>query len=120
MYFNKNKKGELNFIRYWDSESSKIKQVEYFPNGVVKKEGFIIDKILKTGKWNFYNKKGKLDFIREYKIIRGKQYLNQVWKIGDSGDTLYKGSKYSDIKRYNFDREPFSWSCFFTFTSLQR
>ncbi len=98
MYFDENKKDVLIFKRLWGDNLSKVKQVEYFLDGTLKKEGYVNDEILKIGKWNFYNKKGELDFIREYKIIDGKHHLNQAWKINNLGDTLYNGSKYFDIQ----------------------
>ncbi len=81
------------------SDSVCAKQIEYSSEGYVKKEGYVcFDDLLKIGKWKFFKKSGRVDFIREYKLINDKPYLNQIWYLNKVGDTLYTPSKYFKVQ----------------------
>ncbi|WP_139062505.1 MULTISPECIES: hypothetical protein [Aquimarina] len=88
--------GSIEMKKVW-IDSAYHQEILYNRLGIIKAMGNMNDDDLKIGKWSFF-KEGKLDFIREYKIIKGKQYLNQSWNIDKKGDTIYKSSKYFKIQ----------------------
>ncbi|WP_106795202.1 hypothetical protein [Aquimarina sp. Aq78] len=91
--------GSVRMRQIW-IDSTYHKEILYNKSGIIKAMGNMNDDDLKIGKWSFF-KEGKLDFIREYKIIRGKQYLNQSWNIDKEGDTIFEGSKFFSIQILN-------------------
>ncbi|WP_281989689.1 hypothetical protein [Aquimarina aggregata] len=89
---------KIKFLRIY-SDSICLKQVEYNKNDFIKGEGYVCtDKMLRNGKWKFFKESGRIDFIREYKLIDNKQYLNQIWYLNKEGDTLYTPSKYFEVQ----------------------
>ncbi len=106
LFYDEKISSKIDFIRYYNNDS--IKEI-VFENGVIQKEGFINKENIAVGKWNFYNEKGLLDIIREYKIINGEQYLNQSWYLNGKGDTIYGGnfSKIDIVKDTISLLEPF-------------
>ncbi|WP_298537804.1 hypothetical protein [uncultured Algibacter sp.] len=89
LFYNEKTSLKIDYIRYYSNDG--IKEV-VFDNGVLLKEGFVNDKNIGIGKWKFYNKKGLLEIVREYKIINNEQYLNQSWSFNKKGDTVYGGN----------------------------
>jgi antitoxin component YwqK of YwqJK toxin-antitoxin module len=96
-YYYKSPVERIQFKRFWANNDS-IKQIEFYQNGTIKKEGIVDNNFLKYGNWRFYDKNERLDIIREYRIINNEQYLNQEWNINKNKDTLFKGSKYIEIQ----------------------
>ncbi len=88
--------GSVRMRKIW-IDSIYHKEILYNKSGIIKAMGNMNDDDLKIGKWSFF-KEGKLNFIREYKIIRGKEYLNQQWQLNEKGDTIYESSKYFKIQ----------------------
>ena len=63
------------------------KTIVYYLNGVIGREGFSQD-TLATDEWKYYSKEGVLETITEFKIIKGKSYVNQEWYLDKIGDTI--------------------------------
>lgn len=88
--------------KYFDDQKSVIKQkkwqlddstsyvMNFNKNGLLKSKGTVLYDTLKFGKWFYLKKKSneKIKEIREYKIINGKEYLNQDWVVNNENDTV--------------------------------
>ena len=89
---------------YYDNEKNTIKAIKFFfknhniffkhfyNNEILKEVGLLNTKNERLGKWSFYNKEGHIDYIKEFKIINGTSYTNQLWNLLSSGDTLNTGT----------------------------
>jgi hypothetical protein len=87
---------------YFDDENSKLKQKKWKTNdslsyvinfnnkGKVKSKGRILFDSLKFDKWTYFitDQEENYKEIREYKLIDGKEYLNQDWLINSKNDTV--------------------------------
>jgi len=77
-YNDSNKKIEhINYHHTFDS----IRKIYYYESGNKSREGYANQKGIAFGKWNIYNKNKSLESIKEFKNIKGKEYLNQVWSL---------------------------------------
>jgi len=90
-YFYKTPVEQIKFQRIWFEEDS-IKQIEFYDNGKIQKKGFVNRDFFRKSKWEYYSQNGKLEIIRDFKIIKNKQYLNQEWFLNNVGDTLFDPS----------------------------
>jgi antitoxin component YwqK of YwqJK toxin-antitoxin module len=80
-------------ITYYDRKSELNKIIKYDLNGDIKTLGFENNKFRRAGKWTFYKK--MYDSVVEYVDFNSDAYVNQVWLISKSGDTIRtKGNSY--------------------------
>lgn len=96
---------------YWDSKKKyKIKKKfnldghiyyeDFYKDGSLDKKGYYLKNRQRIGIWKNYDKDGNHHFTKEYKIIDGKEYTNQMWVTLALGDTLTE----SVSIKYYFDK----------------
>ncbi|WP_438710454.1 toxin-antitoxin system YwqK family antitoxin [Aquimarina muelleri] len=73
---------------------------DFYINGKIKQEGLSNKNDQRIGLWKNYDKDGNHHFTKEYKIIDGKEHVNQMWVTLPTGDTLTEGASI----RYHFDK----------------
>lgn len=77
--------------------------VKYYDGKKLMSEGNTLNK-LKDSKWNYYNSKGKVEKVVEYKNICDEEYPNQEWNYDAKGDLdIAKSSFFS----YTFKNSKF-------------
>ncbi len=84
--------------------NNKQKSLIYFSNGIIERQGFVIEDTLAIGKWRFYTHKNVLKSIKEFKKIDRTSYLNQKWYYNKAGDTIggnYYNLTYKDTLKHN-------------------
>lgn len=92
IYYKDNKYRDLDKIIHYLSDSSQY-NVYYNDSKEISKEGATIKEGNRVGKWKFYKKDH--DSIVEYKNINSSTYVNQIWTISKTKDTLpFKKSNY--------------------------
>lgn len=74
---------------------------KYHKSGKLHRVGVFDKNDQKIGVWKNYDKDGHHTFTKEYKIIDGKEYTNQMWVILPGGDTLTE----SVSIHYHFDKK---------------
>ncbi|MFC5044524.1 toxin-antitoxin system YwqK family antitoxin [Aquimarina hainanensis] len=74
---------------------------KYHKSGKLHRVGVFDKNDQKTGIWKNYDKDGHHTFTKEYKIIDGKEYTNQMWVTLPGGDTLTE----SVSIHYHFDKK---------------
>ncbi|QKX03482.1 hypothetical protein HN014_00630 [Aquimarina sp. TRL1] len=74
---------------------------KYHKSGKLHRVGVFDKNDQKTGVWKNYDKDGHHTFTKEYKIIDGKEYTNQMWVTLPGGDTLTE----SVSIHYHFDKK---------------
>ena len=89
---------------YYDNNKSSVEMITYtYANGSyfykdfsdynkIAQEGVFDSEERRIGIWKNYDKQGNVTFIKEYKIINGTSYTNQLWNLLSSGDTLNTGT----------------------------
>ncbi|WP_103863454.1 hypothetical protein [Aquimarina sp. I32.4] len=89
-YYRDNPKNDLEMVKlFHDNGYTSYK--DFHENSSLKKEGMADNNDRKIYTWTHYDKQGNKEKIAEYKIIKGKQYTNQLWYLLPSGDTLNTG-----------------------------
>lgn len=74
----------IDYKVYFNNNSTDTCYVKYYDKNKISSEGSIVKKI-KFGKWKFYNSKGKIRSIVEFKNICGEEYPNQEWNYNFDG-----------------------------------
>lgn len=74
----------------WQLNDSTSYIMFYDQKGLLKSEGTVLYDSLKFGIWNLFTNESAENFkkVREYKIIKGKEYSNQEWVINTENDTV--------------------------------
>ncbi|WP_062053845.1 toxin-antitoxin system YwqK family antitoxin [Aquimarina longa] len=90
-YYRDNEKNNLYAIRYSNVDRS-LYYKDFYENGKVRQKGLYSQENERIKIWKNYTKEGTLDFIKEYKIIRGESYTNQLWLMLPGGDTIREGT----------------------------
>ncbi|NLN26203.1 MAG: hypothetical protein GX163_11300 [Bacteroidetes bacterium] len=90
------KDGNIWYINYFVNGKIHLHK-QYYPNGKIKEYGSIVKENLRIGKWRFYNERGYLEEIKEFKLVDGESYLNQNWFFDVNGDTLKNQGSYYDL-----------------------
>lgn len=111
-YYIDDEKNELETQKFYINDSDFFFR-GFYKGGVLKQEGtYNIDK-KKINQWTYYTKEGNIDFSKEYKIIDGEAYTNQLWVMLPGGDTLNEGTS----MKYHFSKDKLalkdSIRCFF-------
>lgn len=102
--FGYNKNSSLSFKKRFKDNGTYCK--EYDKNGNLEREGIYVYDTIKADWWKFY-KKGVLEAKREYVIVCGDYYLNQVILFNKQRDTVFKKNKtynastFFEIKKNN-------------------
>ncbi|TPN82389.1 toxin-antitoxin system YwqK family antitoxin [Aquimarina algicola] len=92
IFFYESKANQIEIIAY-HKPNNYYYHKDFKPNGIMYQEGLKTNTHEKTGKWKYYDTlNGELDYIKEFKIIKGKRYLNQGWHFAVTGDTINDGS----------------------------
>lgn len=84
---------------YYHLDNDTMYWKHLYPNGNVESEGLFYNH-KKINKWKYYNNKGRLEKVFEYKIIKGQQYTNQGWVFDNQGDTIAHRSNYYTLRPY--------------------
>ncbi|MEQ6123696.1 hypothetical protein AAON49_05800 [Pseudotenacibaculum sp. MALMAid0570] len=74
-----------------------VEFIEYYRDGVIKSKGLFYKDSLKKGRWTYYDSKGFVKSIEDYKIVKNNSILNQQWMFNQKGDTIYEKSKFYDL-----------------------
>ncbi|WP_062053850.1 toxin-antitoxin system YwqK family antitoxin [Aquimarina longa] len=90
-FYYDNLSNSIEIIEFKNDDGS-IYYKDFNENGKINKIGVLDGKDRKIKKWKYYTKEGTLDFIKEYKIIRGESYTNQLWLMLPGGDTIREGT----------------------------
>jgi antitoxin component YwqK of YwqJK toxin-antitoxin module len=96
LYYYDDLGNNIEHINYYHSSDS-IRQVYFYKSGIKKKEGYINEDGIAIGKWQFYDDKQSLAYVKEFKKVNGKEYLNQVWSVNENKDTLYYKSHFFNL-----------------------
>jgi len=99
MFFYSRTNENIKLKKKWFDDGNYYKK-EFYPNGIIKEEGLVLNTNIAVGRWKFYDNDGKLNEIRIYKNIRDESYLNQGYKFNKKGDTLVYGTNFVDISLY--------------------
>ena len=94
---------------FYNKEKSFIEKINYYlPKDSIRTKFFhekgklsstgLFYKNQKIGKWNYFNKNGKLEKVFEYKNIEGEQYTNQSWYFNIKGETIKNLGNYYILK----------------------
>ncbi len=89
-YFSNNQENKLK-IKNLQLPNGQLYYEGFYPNGIISHKGVLNKQEKKVGIWKNYDKAGNLHFVKEYKIINGKEHTNQLWVMLPSGDTLTEG-----------------------------
>lgn len=81
IYFEKN---IIDYKVYFKNSSTDTCYTKYYDKNKISSEGSIVKKV-KFGKWKFYNSKGEIRSIVEFKNICGEEYPNQEWNYNPDG-----------------------------------
>ncbi|GGX12398.1 toxin-antitoxin system YwqK family antitoxin [Aquimarina muelleri] len=98
-YYHDNDKKELEIKKFFLNDHL-IYYEDYHHKGVTKRTGTLNIDNQKVGVWKNYDKDGNHHFTKEYKIIDGIEYTNQMWVTLPTGDTLTEGVSI----QYHFDK----------------
>ncbi|WP_062053843.1 toxin-antitoxin system YwqK family antitoxin [Aquimarina longa] len=90
-FYEDSENDNLYMIKYWNDDGS-IYYKDFYENGKVRQKGLYSQKNERIKIWKNYTKEGTLDFVKEYKIIRGESYTNQLWLMLPGGDTIREGT----------------------------
>lgn len=112
---------------YYDDPIKKIKKIqfnddliiEYYKNGKIFSKGKLNTANQRVGEWRFYTKNGLLSEIREYLIIDGQSYVNQLRYISRDGEYWLskkdQNFNYYDQEEFVSDTVSFQYSRFTEF-----
>lgn len=92
VFYYRDYKNTIKEKRFYYNDS--IKAILFDVEGRKHSSGLLLKDSLKIGKWNYYNENGFVEKIGEYILVKGEQYLNQVWLLNQNKDTLYGGGHY--------------------------
>ena len=98
-YYHDNDKKELEIKKFFLNDYL-IYYEDYHREGITKRTGTLNIDNQKVGIWKNYDKDGNHHFTKEYKIIDGIEYTNQMWITLPTGDTLTEGVSI----QYHFDK----------------
>ena len=100
-YYKDTKIQQLESVQLFINDGFKFYK-DFQVNGVVRQYGVLeVDTDLRIGKWKNFDDKGNHHFTKEYKIIDGESFTNQMWVTLPSGDTTTEGVSIN----YHFDKE---------------
>jgi hypothetical protein len=90
-YYRDDEANQVRMIRYYYDDGVTYYK-DFYENGNIKQKGIFDEQNKRIGIWKIYTKEGDLDFIKEYKIIKGESYTNQSWVFLPGGDTINEGT----------------------------
>lgn len=96
-YYYKTADRRIKRIKYnYIEDTLQIK--DYAVNGVLIREGSMLQNENKIGKWFLYREDGTLSEVLEYIDLDGKEYLNQGWHFDKKEDTIPNKGNYLKFK----------------------
>ena len=98
-YYRNDDKNDIKFKKFFLNNDFTYYE-DFYTNGNMGQKGVLNDNDQRIGLWKNYDKDGNHHFTKEYKIIDGIEYTNQMWITLPTGDTLTEGVSI----QYHFDK----------------